>query len=91
MRCVIANIFRYMLDSDAQPPCYRLRPISCNIPGFNESSLEDREKAFQEWAHEIDKMLAVLINVFSMELRDTYLTTVVEQVSIFFSGKKSQC
>lgn len=80
-----------MLDSDAQPPCYRLRPISCNIPGFNESSLEDREKAFQEWAHEIDKMLAVLINVFSMELRDTYLTTVVEQVSIFFSGKKSQC
>ncbi|CAG9765713.1 unnamed protein product [Ceutorhynchus assimilis] len=69
----------YMLDSDAQPPCYRLRPISCHIPGFNESSLEDREKAFQEWAHEIDKMLAVLINVFSMELRDTYLTTVVEQ------------
>ncbi|XP_060535991.1 NACHT and WD repeat domain-containing protein 2 [Cylas formicarius] len=69
----------YTLDSDAQPPCYRLRPISCHIPGFKESSLEDREKAFEEWAHEIDKMLGVLINVFSTELRDTYLTTVVEQ------------
>ncbi|XP_066263113.1 NACHT and WD repeat domain-containing protein 2 [Euwallacea similis] len=69
----------YTLDSDAQPPCYRLRPISCHIPGFNKSSLKDREKAFQEWADEIDKMLAVLINVFSVELRDTYLTTVVEQ------------
>uniref|UniRef100_A0AAR5PUI3 NACHT domain-containing protein n=1 Tax=Dendroctonus ponderosae TaxID=77166 RepID=A0AAR5PUI3_DENPD len=69
----------YMLDSDAQPPCYRLRPIGCHIPGFNESSLEDREKAFEEWAHEVDKMLAVLIKVFSVELRDSYLTTVVEQ------------
>ncbi|CAG9821320.1 unnamed protein product [Phaedon cochleariae] len=69
----------YMLDSDAQPPCYRLRPISCHIPGFKETSLQDREKAFAEWAIEIDKMLAVLITVFSQELRDTYLTTVVEQ------------
>ncbi|XP_074036921.1 NACHT and WD repeat domain-containing protein 2 [Leptinotarsa decemlineata] len=69
----------YMLDSDSQPPCYRLRPISCHIPGFKETSLEDREKAFAEWATEIDKMLAVLITVFSPELRDTYLTTVVEQ------------
>lgn len=72
--------FRYTLDSDAQPPCYRLRPISCHIPGFKESSLEDREKAFVEWATEIDKTLGVLIAVFSQELRDTYLTTVVEQV-----------
>lgn len=71
------------MDSDAQPPCYRLRPISCHIPGFKESSLEDREKAFIEWATEIDKTLGVLIAVFSHELRDTYLTTVVEQVSTF--------
>uniref|UniRef100_A0A6P7FUD4 NACHT and WD repeat domain-containing protein 2 isoform X1 n=1 Tax=Diabrotica virgifera virgifera TaxID=50390 RepID=A0A6P7FUD4_DIAVI len=69
----------YMLDSHAQPPCYRLRPISCHIPGFKETSLQDREKAFAEWASEIDKMLAVLITVFSQELKDTYLTTVVEQ------------
>ncbi|XP_076260372.1 NACHT and WD repeat domain-containing protein 2 isoform X2 [Rhynchophorus ferrugineus] len=69
----------YALDGDAQPPCYRLKPISCHIPGFSESSLEDREKAFEEWSHEIDKMLTVLIAVFSAELRDTYLTTVVEQ------------
>ncbi|XP_056647037.1 NACHT and WD repeat domain-containing protein 2 isoform X1 [Diorhabda sublineata] len=69
----------YILDSHAQPPCYRLRPISCHIPGFKETSLQDRERAFAEWAIEIDKMLAVLITVFSQELRDTYLTTVVEQ------------
>lgn len=69
-----------MLDSDAQPPCYRLRPISCHIPGFNQSSLTEREQAFQEWADEIDKMLAVLIQVFTGELKDSYLTTVVEQV-----------
>lgn len=77
---------RYTLDSDAQPPCYRLRPISCHIPGFKESSLEDREKAFVEWATEIDKTLGVLIAVFSQELRDTYLTTVVEQVNKLFNN-----
>ncbi|KAL1513904.1 hypothetical protein ABEB36_003243 [Hypothenemus hampei] len=69
----------YTLDNDAQPPCYRLRPISCHIPGFDKNALEDREKAFQEWAVEMDRMLAVLINVFSLEMRDSYLTTVVEQ------------
>lgn len=80
------------MDSDAQPPCYRLQPISSHIPGFKETSHEFREKAFEEWRTEIDKMLAVLITVFPQELRDTYLTTVVEQVSfedicyIFFSS-----
>lgn len=69
----------YQLDSDAQPPCYRLQPISYHIPGFKETSPEERERAFEEWRTEIDKMLAVLITVFSQELRDTYLTTVVEQ------------
>ncbi|KAL3288933.1 hypothetical protein HHI36_003377 [Cryptolaemus montrouzieri] len=69
----------YQLDSDSQPPCYRLQPISCHIPGFKETSVEDREKAFEEWSSEIGKILAILINVFSQELRDTYLTTVVEQ------------
>ncbi|XP_045482226.1 NACHT and WD repeat domain-containing protein 2 isoform X1 [Harmonia axyridis] len=69
----------YQLDSDSQPPCYRLQPISSHIPGFKETSVEDREKAFEEWSSEIDKILTILINVFSQELRDTYLTTVVEQ------------
>ncbi|XP_049826318.1 NACHT and WD repeat domain-containing protein 2 isoform X2 [Aethina tumida] len=69
----------YQLDSDSQPPCYRLQPIACHIPGFKETSHEFREKALEEWRSEIEKMLAVLITVFSTELRDTYLTTVVEQ------------
>ncbi|CAH0550201.1 unnamed protein product [Brassicogethes aeneus] len=69
----------YQLDSDSQPPCYRLQPISSHIPGFKETSTEFREKAFEEWRSEIEKMLGVLITVFSQELRDTYLTTVVEQ------------
>ena len=73
------SCYRYQLDSDAQPPCYRLQPISYHIPGFKETSPEERERAFEEWRTEIDKMLAVLITVFSQELRDTYLTTVVEQ------------
>lgn len=88
---VVSNIFiailikvfficRYQLDSDAQPPCYRLQPISSHISGFKETSPAEREKAFEEWRAEIDKMLAVLVAVFSQELRDTYLTTVVEQV-----------
>lgn len=69
----------YQLDSAAQPPCYRLQSISSHIPGFKETSPEGREKALEEWRTEIDKTLSVLITVFSQELRDTYLTTVVEQ------------
>ncbi|KAF2893747.1 hypothetical protein ILUMI_12441 [Ignelater luminosus] len=69
----------YQLDSAAQPPCYRLQPISSHIPGFKETSAEERERALEEWRSEIDRMLAVLVNIFPQELRDTYLTTVVEQ------------
>lgn len=69
------------MDSDAQPPCYRLQPISYHIPGFKETSSEERERALEEWRTEIDRTLSVLITVFSQELRDTYLTTVVEQVT----------
>ncbi|XP_017775485.1 PREDICTED: NACHT and WD repeat domain-containing protein 2 isoform X1 [Nicrophorus vespilloides] len=69
----------YKLDEAAQPPCYRLQSTSSHIPGFKETSTEDREKALEEWQSEIERMLVVLINVFSQELRDTYLTTVVEQ------------
>lgn len=28
----------YTLDSDAQPPCYRLLPVASHIPGFKVSS-----------------------------------------------------
>lgn len=71
--------FRYQLDSAAQPPCYRLQPISSHIPGFKETSSGERERGLEEWRSEIERMLEVLVNIFSQELRDTYLTTVVEQ------------
>ncbi|KAI4468136.1 beta transducin-related protein [Holotrichia oblita] len=69
----------YQLDSAAQPPCYRLQPISSHIPGFKETTPEERERGLEEWKSEIERMLDVLVNIFSQELRDTYLTTVVEQ------------
>ncbi|XP_071449148.1 uncharacterized protein [Hetaerina americana] len=68
----------YKLDSHAQPPCYRLQPIASHIPGFKDSS-DEKEKALREWRTEIERTLAVMVNVFPQELRDTYLTTVVEQ------------
>lgn len=69
----------YQVDAAAQPPCYRLQPISLHIPGFKETSVEDKARALGEWCAEIEKVLDILISVFSQELRDTYLTTVVEQ------------
>ncbi|KAG8234981.1 hypothetical protein J437_LFUL013861 [Ladona fulva] len=69
----------YKLDNHAQPPCYRLQPIASHIPGFKEDSSEEKEKALREWRSEIERTLAVMVNVFPQELRDTYLTTVVEQ------------
>lgn len=35
--------------------------------------------ALNEWRLEIERILAVMVEVFPPELRDTYLTTVVEQ------------
>ncbi|KAL0276683.1 UNVERIFIED_CONTAM: hypothetical protein PYX00_004199 [Menopon gallinae] len=69
----------YKLDSNAQPPCYRLQPVASHIPGFKENSWEMRERALEEWRSEIERTLTAMIKVFSEELRDTYLTTVVEQ------------
>lgn len=73
------------MDSAAQPPCYRLQPISSHIPGFKETSPDERERGLEEWRSEIERMLEVLTNVFTQELRDTYLTTVVEQVQMSLS------
>ncbi|KAK7866181.1 hypothetical protein R5R35_001398 [Gryllus longicercus] len=69
----------YHLDSHAQPPCYRLQPTGIHIPGLRENSTEEKERALAEWRAEIERTLAVMVNVFPQELRDTYLTTVVEQ------------
>ncbi|XP_054275892.1 NACHT and WD repeat domain-containing protein 2-like [Macrosteles quadrilineatus] len=69
----------YQLDSHAQPPCYRLQPIARHIPGFKEQCVEEKEKALAVWSSEIERILSVMLAAFPQELRDTYLTTVVEQ------------
>uniref|UniRef100_T1HBS8 NACHT domain-containing protein n=1 Tax=Rhodnius prolixus TaxID=13249 RepID=T1HBS8_RHOPR len=38
-----------------------------------------RDKALGEWRKEVDTILSVMLAVFAQELRDIYLTTVVEQ------------
>ncbi|CAB3364546.1 Hypothetical predicted protein [Cloeon dipterum] len=67
----------YKLDSHAQPPCYRLQPIGSHIPGVKDEA--ENEVALNEWRLEIERILAVMVEVFPAELRNTYLTTVVEQ------------
>lgn len=57
----------YILDEKSQPSCYRLKSIkveSENIAGIDE---------------ELNSLMLNLVEIFSRELRDSYLTTVVEQ------------
>ncbi|RZF39182.1 hypothetical protein LSTR_LSTR014668 [Laodelphax striatellus] len=69
----------YRLDSDAQPPCYRLQSFKAEIPGLKDFRSDERARALAEWQAEVDHVFAVLLAAFSEELRDSYLTTVVEQ------------
>lgn len=41
----------------------------------------DKEKGVKEWNNVVDKILQILVSCFNEELRDTYLTTTVEQVN----------
>ncbi|KAL7029565.1 hypothetical protein ACKWTF_006289 [Chironomus riparius] len=57
----------YILDEKSQPSCYRLKSIKVekeNIANFDE---------------ELNSLMLNLVEIFSRELRDSYLTTVVEQ------------
>lgn len=55
----------YILDEKAEPPCYCLK--TNNIVVNNET------------ATELNRLYNTLVNVFSKELRDSYLTSVIEQ------------
>lgn len=57
----------YTLDDKSQPACYRL-----DAKNSSNLSSEESEK-------ELSTLLKILIDIFSKELRDSYLTTVVEQ------------
>lgn len=39
-----------------------------------------KEKALKDWNNEVENILQILVSSFNQELRDTYLTTTVEQV-----------
>lgn len=57
----------YILDEKSQPSCYRLKSIQ--VEKENVSSIDE----------ELKSLLVNLVEVFTKELRDSYLTTVVEQ------------
>lgn len=56
----------YILDANAEPPCYRLR--TTNITTAND-----------ETAIDLQQLYKTLVDIFTKELRDSYLTTVIEQ------------
>lgn len=55
----------YILDDNAEPPCYRLKTTNILV---NDETTTDLQQLYKS-----------LVNVFSKELRDSYLTTVIEQ------------
>lgn len=55
----------YILDDKAEPPCYRLK--TKNILA-NDETVADVQQLYKS-----------LVDIFSKELRDSYLTTVIEQ------------
>ena len=55
----------YILDALAEPSCYRLKTTDI--------------VANAEVVSEVKELFATLVNIFSKELRDSYLTTVFEQ------------
>lgn len=55
----------YILDEKAEPPCYCLK--TNDIVVNNETAIE------------LSRLYNTLVNVFSKELRDSYLTSVIEQ------------
>lgn len=55
----------YILDDEAEPPCYRLKTTNILT---NDETVTDLQQLYKS-----------LVDVFSKELRDSYLTTVIEQ------------
>lgn len=57
----------YILDEKSQPSCYRLKSIK--VEKENITNIDE----------ELNSLMLNLVEIFSKELRDSYLTTVVEQ------------
>jgi hypothetical protein len=57
----------FVLDEKSQPSCYRLKSIK--VERENIATIDE----------ELNSLMLSLVEIFSKELRDSYLTTVVEQ------------
>lgn len=70
----------YHWDENAQPPCYKLQPISTYIPNIKDSnSASLHQEAVQDWNNEVKKMMTLMRMVFNQEQKEKYLSTVMEQ------------
>jgi hypothetical protein len=56
-----------VLDEKSQPSCYRLK------------SIKVEKESIAAIDEELNSLMLCLVEIFSKELRDSYLTTVVEQ------------
>lgn len=59
----------YILDDQAEPMCYKLKTQNVT--------------ANADAANELQNLYKIITDIFSKELRDSYLTTVIEQVPNF--------
>ncbi|KAF0313272.1 NACHT and WD repeat domain-containing protein 2 [Amphibalanus amphitrite] len=69
----------YQWDENASPPCYRLAPISTQIPDIKEMTAEKRADAIKEWRHIVKEMMNTMRKAFNQEQKEKYLTSVMEQ------------
>ena len=66
--------------------CHLLASLNCNRVGalvfflIQDDKELGKEKALKDWNNEVENILQILVSNFNEELRDTYLTTAVEQV-----------
>lgn len=49
---------------------------------FQSENEDEKMLAIHEWCGIVEEILSILLRVFPTELRDTYLTTVIEQVRV---------
>ncbi|KAG0719244.1 NACHT and WD repeat domain-containing protein 2 [Chionoecetes opilio] len=69
----------YHWDENAQPPCYKLQPISTYIPNIKEGNNVQHQEAVAEWSAAVKKMMTLMRTVFNQEMKEKYLSTVMEQ------------
>ncbi|XP_045104205.1 NACHT domain- and WD repeat-containing protein 1-like isoform X3 [Portunus trituberculatus] len=69
----------YHWDENAQPPCYKLQPISTFFPNIKDGNSAQHQEAVADWSAEVKKMMTLMRTVFNQEQKEKYLSTVMEQ------------